>query len=146
MAQGNGFLFNNFKHQLMEGVFNLLTDTVKVALVYSASPNRDSHTVWSDLSGQEVADGGVNYAAGGATLGNKTVIQNDTDDRGEFDGDNVLWNSLLLTTPANATPSHAVMYSVTAGNKLIACWEVTTVTNGGNYTLQWGTTGIALLT
>lgn len=146
MAQGNGFIFNNFKHQLMEAVFNLLTDTVKVALVQTATPDKDAHTVWGDLSAKEVADGAVNYTAGGATLGSKAVTQDDANDRGVFTGANVSWTTLLLTTPANATPSHAVMYSVTATSKLIACWEVTTVTNGGNYTLQWAGTGIVLLT
>lgn len=139
MAEGDGLIFNNFKEAVMEGAFNLLTDTIKVALVTGYTPDIDVHDEWSDISANE--ESGAGYTAGGETLGTPTVTQDDTNDRGVFDGDDVPWTGLDV-----GTPSHAIMYSVTAGNLLIACWELGRATNGGDYTLQWNADGIILLT
>jgi hypothetical protein len=149
MAEGDGFIFNGFKHQVLEGVYNLLTDTIKVGLTNGYTPDLDAHTTWAQVlaaSTGECADGGVNYTAGGATLGGQAVTA-EAGNLAKFDGNNVTWTTLLLTTPASAKPSHAVMYSTTAGNKVIAYWVLgTTVTNGGNYALAWHTDGIITLT
>jgi hypothetical protein len=141
-------LYNNFKHQVMEGVFNLLTDTVKVGLLNAYTPNIDTHTTWAEaIAGATGECAGSGYTAGGETLGSKTVVLDSANDRGVFDGANVTWTALLLSTPASHLPSHAVMYSTTASNLLIAYWVLgTTVTNGGDYTLAWNATGIITLT
>ena len=61
---------------------------------------------------------------------------------GEVDADDVTWTGLNV-----GTPSHAILYDDTHASKtLVAYWEVTTTTNGGNYTLQFGANGILLLT
>ena len=140
MAEGDGALYNNFKHQVMEAEFDLLSDTIKVALVTGYSPNIDTHTQWSDASGSE--ESGTGYTAGGETLGSVTVIQDNANDRGVFDGADVTWTGLDV-----GTPSHAIMYDDThASDLLIAYWELTTASNGGNYTLQWNAVGIVTLT
>lgn len=151
MAQGDGALYNNFKEQVMEGVFNLATGghTLKVTLHTSYTPNIDTHTVWADsgVSSTEYGTAG-NYTAGGATLGSQDVTQDNANDRGVFDAADVTWNSLGPLSPA--TPSHAILWDDTPtspADPLIAYWELgTTATNGGNYTLQWGANGIVLLT
>lgn len=140
MAEGDGALFNNFKHQVMEAQFNLLSDTIKVALVTGFSPNIDTHTQWSDASGSE--ESGTGYTAGGETLASVTVTQDNANDRGIFDGANVTWSSLDV-----GTPSHAIMYDDThASDLLIGYWEITTASNGGDYTLSWNAVGIITLT
>jgi hypothetical protein len=140
MAEGDGYIYNNFKEQVMEGEFDLLSDVIKVGLVTGHVPNIDTHTTWADVSGDEEA--GAGYVAGGATLAGKAVTQDDANDRGKFDGDNVTWAGLDV-----GTPSHAIMYDSThASNLLVAYWEVTTASNGGDYTLQWHANGIILLT
>ena len=149
MAEGDGQIYNNFKEQVMEGVFNLATgeDAIHITLHTAYTPDIDSHTVWADVSGTEysTADG---YTAGGKTLASQDVTQDDTNDRGVFDGDDVTWTSLGPLTPA--TPSHAIMWDdtpVSPADPLIAYWELgTTTTNGGDYTLQWHADGILLLT
>lgn len=147
MAQGNGAFYNNFKEQCWEGVFQLQSGghTLKVSLHTGYTPNIDSHTVWADVSATEYAAGG-NYAAGGATLGSQDVTQDNTNDRAVFDAADVTWNSLGPLSPA--TPGHAILRDTTAsGEPLICYWELgTTATNGGNYTLQFATAGIGLLT
>lgn len=146
MAEGDGAIYNNFKEEVMEGVFDLATagDTIKVILVSGHTPDIDTHTAYADVSADEYATGS-GYTVGGETLAGQDVTQNNTADRGEFDATDLTWSSLGPLSPA--TPSDCIMYSVTASNKLIAYWELgVTATNGGNYTLQWGTNGIILLT
>jgi len=153
MAEGDGFIFNNFKEEVMEGAFNLASggDTLKDAMWHTTVPDIDTDTAWGDFSGNEVSDGAVNYTAGGETLANQDVTQDNANDRGVFDADNVTWSSLLLTTPADATPDYGGIYDDTiaapTADLMICYFELgTTVTNGGNYTHQFGANGIILLT
>lgn len=143
MAEGNGAIYNRFKELVLSGGFDLSNggNTIKVGLVTGHTPNIDTHYLWSDVSGDEVADG--SYAAGGNTLAGQTVDLNSGSDRADFDA-----TDLTFTALDGVTPSHAIMYATTSTpvNTLIAYWEVTTVANGGNYTLAWHANGIILLT
>jgi hypothetical protein len=142
MAEGDGYIYDNFKEEVMTAAFNLANaqDTIKVALVGSGySPSLTTHTAWSDASASECA--GSNYTAGGETLGSQQVTQETG--FGKFDGADVVWTSLGPLTPQ---PAYCIVYDVTASNKLIAYWEITTATNGGNYTVSWGTDGLVKLT
>jgi hypothetical protein len=140
MAEGDGAIYNNFKEQLLNGEFDLTDDTIKVALVTGHSPDIDTHTQWSDVSGDE--ESGTGYSAGGEALASKAVSQDNDNDRGKFDAADVTWSGLDV-----GTPSHAIMYDDThASDLLIAYWELSTASNGGDYTLQWHANGIILLT
>ena len=99
-------------------------------------PDIVSHTQYSDVSGDEYG-AGSGYTVGGETLAGKTVIVNNTDNRGEFDATDLTWSSLGALSPA--IPSDAIMYDFThASDLLIASWEIgVTGTNGGDYTLEW---------
>jgi hypothetical protein len=151
MAQGDGFIYNNFKEQVMEGIFNLASggDTLQVTLHTSYTPDIDAQGVWADTGVSTTEYGsGSGYTAGGETLGSQDVTQDNTNDRGAFDGADVTWTSLGPLSPA--TPGHVILWDDTPtspADPLIAYWELgTTATNGGDYTLQWGTDGIILLT
>ena len=140
MAQGDGALYNEFKEELLLGNIDMDGHTFKVMLVTGYTPNIDSHNGYSDVSAQE--ESGTGYTAGGATLAGKTVTKDTTNDRAKFDADDVTWTGLNV-----GTPSHAILYDDTHASKtLVAYWEVTTATNGGNYTLQFGANGVLLLT
>ena len=140
MAQGDGALYNEFKEELLLGNIDMDGHTFKMILVTGYTPNIDSHNALSDVSANEESGGG--YTAGGATLSNKTVTKDTANDRAKFDADDVTWTALNV-----GTPSHAILYDDThATDCLVAYWEVTTSTNGGNYTLQFGANGIILLT
>lgn len=140
MAQGDGALYNEFKEELLLGNIDMDGHTFKMILVTGYTPNIDSHNALSDVSANEESGGG--YTAGGATLSNKAVTKDTANDRAKFDADDVTWTALNV-----GTPSHAILYDDThATDCLVAYWEVTTPTNGGNYTLQFGANGIILLT
>ena len=147
MAEGDGYLYNNFKEQVMEGEFNLASggDDIRVALVSGHSPDIDTHTVYSDVSSDEYSTGS-GYTVTGESLTSQDVTQDNTNDRGEFDAADLTWSSLGPLSPA--VPSHAVMYDFTHASDLLICYFVlgSTATNGGDYTMQWGADGIVLLT
>lgn len=141
MAEGDGYIYNNFKEQVLNGEFDLTDDTIKVILVTGHSPDIDAHDAYdSTIQADELSDS--SYTTGGETLASKAVTQDNTNDRGKFDAADVTFSSLDA-----GTPSHAIMYDDThASDLLIAYWEVTTPSNGGDYTLQWHADGIILLT
>ena len=139
MAQGDASVHNNFKEQLMLKTIDCVNDTFNVAM-YTAS------YTWS-VDGTNMAYSATNeisasgYSAGGATLASKTVTQDDTNDRAAWDAADVTWTSL-----AAASPRHAVLYDDTTATKWVLIhWELATDSNGGNYTLQFNTNGILLL-
>lgn len=152
MAEGDGVLFNAFKHWLLEGVYNLASGghTIKVTLHTGYTPNIDTHTVWADTGVSSTEYGsGSGYTAGGKTLANQDATIDTTNDRGKFDADDVTWTALGPLSPA--TPSHTIMWddtpSSTPTDPLMAYWILgTTATNGGDYKLQWHANGILLLT
>jgi hypothetical protein len=149
MAEGDGAIYNNFKEQVMEGIFNLASGghTLKQILLTGHTPDIDADTVYADVSAEEYGSGS-GYTAGGATVGSQDVTQDNTNDQGVFDAADVLWSSLGALSPA--TPSHTIMFDDTPtspADPLICYWELgATATNGGNYTLQFGANGIILLT
>lgn len=142
MAEGDGTIYNNFKEQILLGELDLGNgaDTIKVMLVTGYSLVIDGDLGYSDVSGVE--ESGTGYSAGGETLGSQAVSQDDANDRADFDGADVTWTGLDV-----GTPNYAIMYDDTHASKyLIAAFEIATASNGGDYTLQWHTDGILLLT
>jgi hypothetical protein len=147
MAEGDGAIYNNFKETVMMEMFNLSNgaDTIYLTLHTGYTPDIDAHDQWADVSATEYGTASE-YTAGGKTLANQAVAQDDANDRGTFDADNVTWTALGPLDPA--APSHAILWDGTAaGDELICYWVLgTTATNGGDYTLAFGGTGIILLT
>jgi len=142
MAEGNGHIYNNFKEQVLLGEIDLGNgaDTIKVILVTGHSLDIDGDASYADVSGDEEA--GAGYNAGGETLADQAISQDNANDRAKFDGTDVTWTGLDV-----GTPNYAIMYDGTHASKyLIGAWEITTASNGGDYTLTWSANGILLLT
>lgn len=154
MAEGDGALYNNFKEQVMEGIFNLASggDSLYASLHTSYTPDIDAHGLWADAGVSSTEYGsGAGYTAGedaSNLLGSQDVTQDNTNDRGAFDAADHTWSSLGALSPA--TPGHTILRDgsqTSPADPLIAYWELgSTATNGGDYTLQWGTNGLVLLT
>ena len=144
MAEGDGAVYNSFKADVLKAEFNLANgqDTLKMSLVAGYVPNIDTDIDWATTA----APGSVEFSATGnytaATLANQAVSTDTANNRGKFDADDVTWSSLNLNN-TSASPSHAVLWDDTHATKGLICyWEVTTASNGGNYTLQFNTAGI----
>lgn len=132
-------IYNSFKRDIQSSI-DLDTDTIKVMLVTSAyTPDQDTHTKRSDIT-NEVS--GTGYTAGGATLANKSVTVDNTDNEGVFDADDVTWSTSTITARG------AVLYKSRGGassaDELIAYIDFTTdkTSSGGDFTIQWGAEGI----
>lgn len=132
-------IYNSFKKKIMDGSIDLDTDTIKVMLVTSSyTPDQDVHDFKDDVT-NEVS--GTGYTAGGATLANKTVTQDNVDNEGVFDADDVTWASSTITARG------AVIYKdtgVAATSPLICYIDFGSdkSSNNGNFTIQWNTEGV----
>jgi hypothetical protein len=98
----------SFKEELYEGIHDLLTDTLKMALYTSNADLNAATTVYT--TDQEVS--GTGYTAGGATVTNVTVQSSGTTAYVNFD--NVQWPG------ASFTARGALLYNSSKSNRSIA--------------------------
>lgn len=99
----------SFKKELYEGVHNLLTDTIKIAL-YEATADLGAATTIYTATG-EIS--GTGYTTTGKTLTGATV-SSDSNGTAFVSFNNVTWN------PAAFTCRGALIYNASKGNKSIA--------------------------
>jgi hypothetical protein len=139
--------YNRGKTQVLNGGVDLLTDTIKVMLVNASASFNADHNFVSEVNTNELS--GTGYAGGFAgsgrkTLASKTVTEDDTNDRAEFDAADVTWTAINA-----GTASAAVLIkegTADTDSVLIAYLDFTdVVTNGGDFTLQWDAEGILQL-
>lgn len=132
MASG---VYHQFKGELMNGVYDLEADTVKVSLYdnsHSFTATDDGYTTTNELA----TSGG--YTQGGATLAS-VAVSADTD--GSFDATDTEWTS------ATFSAYHAVVWDDTPtspANPLICSIDfggIQTVSSG-TFTIQWHADGI----
>lgn len=133
------FVFNSAKKELFDGTIDLDTDDIGIMLVNGYTPNIDSHSKRSDVTGEVSGPG---YTAGGVSLTGKSVTQDNTDDEGVFDADDVSWPSSSIAADG------AVLYKKRGGlasaDELIMYipfGSVITSTNS-NFNIVWGAEGI----
>ena len=112
-----------FKKDVMLGLHDLDSDTIKIAL-YTSSATLNATTDTYTTS-NEVANGN-GYTTGGVTLANASVIENGTS--GCFDADNPEWTS------ASFTARGALIYNDTDGDRAISVLDF-----GGDFTVSSGT-------
>lgn len=144
MAEGDITFFNNAKEQLFrQSLGDFQSVTFRMTLHTGYTLDIDGDAVWSDVSATEygTANG---YTAGGITLSNVSITQNNTANAAYFDADDAQFSS--IGPLSGATPSHAICRIDNSTDPLIFAVELgATPTNGGNYTIQFNTTGIASL-
>jgi len=98
----------SFKAELYQGIHDLTTDVIKIAL-YTANANLNEDTTVYDSTNEVAATG--TYVAGGATMTGITVSTSDYTAYVGFD--NVSWTGVI-------TARCALIYNSTQGNKSIA--------------------------
>lgn len=133
-------IYNAFKKYIMNGSIDLDTDTIKVMLVTSTyTPDQDAHDFRDDITNEVT---GTGYSAGGATLANKAVTQDNTDNEGVFDADDVSWTTSTITARG------AVLYKARGGassaDELICYLDFGSdkVSTAGTFTIAWNAEGI----
>jgi hypothetical protein len=98
----------SFKAQLYQGIHDLTTDVIKIAL-YTANANLNEDTTVYDSTNEVAATG--TYVAGGATMTGITVSTSGYTAYVGFD--NVSWTGVI-------TARCALIYNETQGNKSVA--------------------------
>jgi hypothetical protein len=112
----------SFKKELYQGVHDLSTDTLKIAL-YTANANlNEATTIYSTAN--EVT--GTGYVAGGVALTGVTI--NSSGYTAYVDFNNVVFNAAV-------TARCALIYNVTQGNKAIAVLDFGSDKTSSNFTI-----------
>lgn len=112
-----------FKRDVMLGLHDLDTDTIRIALYTSSATLNATTTAYT--TSNEVANGN-GYTTGGETLASASVIINSTS--GCFDSNNPEWTSATFTARG------ALIYNDTESDLAIAVLDF-----GGNFSVAGGT-------
>ena len=126
---------NSFKQELLGGVHDLDTHTLKLALI-KPSPTGSygaATTNYSDITGNSDEATGTNYSAGGQELDSATITLSGTTAFVDF-ADEVFSN---LTISAGG----AIIYNTSASNKAIAifAFSSTVSSTAGDFTVIFPT-------
>lgn len=138
-------LYNSFKKKIMDGSIDLDTDNINVALLTSAyTANIDTHTFYSDVTTQEVAQAN-GYTTKGVTLGSPVVTIDTTNDLAYFDAADVTWATSTITA------RYAVIFKNSGTNTTSPLvgyvdFGADKVSDNGNFIITFSTAGILKLT
>lgn len=126
---------NSFKQELLGGVHDLDTDSLKIALI-KASPTGTydaTTTNYSDVTGNSDEATGTNYTAGGQVLDSPVITLTSGTAYVDF-ADEVFTN---LTISADG----AILYNSTQGNRAIAVFDFggTVTATSGDFTIVFPT-------
>jgi hypothetical protein len=126
---------NTFKQELLGGVHDLDTNSLKVALI-KASPSGTygaATTNYSDVTGNSDEASGTNYSAGGQVLDSASITLSGSTAFVDF-ADEVFSN---LTISADG----AIIYNASQGNKAIAVFNFgsTVTSTAGDFTVVFPT-------
>ena len=126
---------NSFKEELLGGVHDLDTDSLKIALI-KASPTGtyDADTTnYSDVTGNSDEATGTNYTAGGQVLDSATITLSGSTAFVDF-ADEVFTN---LTISADG----AIIYNASQSNAAIAVFDFggTVTATSGDFTVVFPT-------
>lgn len=134
-------MYGNMVARAFNGEIDYDTHDIRVALLGSGyTPNQDTQQVWLDVAASEVT--GTGYTAGGASLSNKTVTYDPTNNVTVLDADDVTWASSTITA------RYAVIYDnagADAGSKVLMGYVdfgMNQASTNGNFTLTWDAGGI----
>lgn len=140
--------YNRGKTEVANGDTDLLTSNLKVMLVapgYVFDPDAD---FVSDVVASEVSGTGYTGGFGGAgrkALTNRAIVEDDVNDRAEFDADDLTWTALNVGDIGGAIVFREATSD--ADSPLIGFLDPADIsTNGGDITIQWDAEGILRLT
>lgn len=126
---------NSFKQELLGGVHDLDTDSLKVALIKEAPTGTygAATTNYSDVTGNSDEAVGTNYTAGGQALDSAAITLSGGTAFVDFADE--VFSSLTISADG------AILYNATQGNKAIAVFDFgTTVSStNGDFTIVFPT-------
>jgi hypothetical protein len=124
---------NSFKTEVLEGIHDIESDTIKLALIKSSpSGTYDKDTTnYSDVTGNTDEATGTNYPAGGNTLANASIT---------LDGDTAIVDfddTAFLSATVSA--DGAIIYNSSKADRAIAIIDFggTVTSTAGDFTIQF---------
>lgn len=136
---------NSLRKTLADGTIDLDSDTVMCAMLTSGYTLNAAHSIFADVSANEVASGS-GYTTGGVALANKSMTL--TGAVGKFTADPATWAGITKTYRYLVLYSLKTINGVT--NPLIALILVDNtpadiVITSADYSVQWNANGILTL-
>lgn len=126
---------NSFKEELLGGVHDLDTDTLKVALIQDSPTGTygAATTNYSDITDNSDEAVGTNYTAGGQTLDSATITLSGSTAFVDFSDE--------VFTNATVSADGAIIYNASQGNKAIAVFDfgATVTSTSGDFTIVFPT-------
>jgi hypothetical protein len=124
---------NSFKQELLGGVHDLDTNTLKIALI-KASPTGTygaATTNYSDVTGNSDEATGTNYTTGGNTLAGATISLDGS--TAIIDFTDTTWSSATLSADG------CIIYNTSQANKAIATIDFggTKTSTNGDFVVQF---------
>jgi hypothetical protein len=126
-------LCNTFKQELLGGIHDLDTDTIKLALI-TASPTGSygaSTTNYSNVTGNTDEAVGTGYVAGGQALDSATITLSGSTAFVDFA------DEVIVTATVSA--DGCILYNASKGNRAIAVIDFggTKTSTNGDFTIQF---------
>jgi hypothetical protein len=126
-------LCNTFKQELLGGIHDLDTDTIKLALI-KASPTGSygaSTTNYSNVTGNTDEAVGTGYVAGGQALDSATITLSGSTAFVDFA------DEVIVTATVSA--DGCILYNASKGNRAIAVIDFggTKTSTNGDFTIQF---------
>jgi hypothetical protein len=119
---------SSFKQELMQGVHNLESNTIKAALYLTTADigaSTTAYTTSGEVSGPGYAAGGITTAAGSVGITGTTAYWQP--------GAALSYGTVTLSTAFDTV----LLYNNTASNKAIASWNFgSTTVNNGTFTIN----------
>lgn len=133
-------IYNSFITDVFNGDIVPGSDTFKIMLVSSSyTPNVDTHAKRSDIT-NEVS--GTGYTAGGATLSNVSVTQDNATDTTKIDADDVTWADSTIT--ARGGVIYKSRGGLASADEVVCYFDFGSdqESSNGDFTIQFNTSGI----
>ena len=126
---------NSFKQELLGGVHDLDTDTLKIALIKETPTGTygAATTNYSDVTGNSDEATGTNYTAGGQNLDSATITLDGSTAFVDFD------DEVFSTVTVSA--DGCIIYNSSQSNKAIAVFDFgsTVTSTNGDFTIVFPT-------
>ena len=126
---------NSFKQELLGGVHDLDTDTLKIALIKDSPTGTygAATTNYSDVTGNSDEATGTNYTAGGQNLDSATITLSGSTAFVDFD------DEVFSTVTVSA--DGCIIYNSSQSNKAIAVFDFgsTVTSTNGDFTIVFPT-------
>jgi len=126
---------NSFKQELLGGVHDLDTDTLKIALIKSSPTGTygAATTNYSDVTGNSDEASGTNYTAGGQALDSATISL--SSNTAFVDFANEVFSNLTISADG------CIIYNSSQSNKAVAVFDFggTVTSTSGDFTIVFPT-------